>query len=101
MSAMQKSKKPPTYHILDYPNAIRQFCDVAEFGALKYARKDWERKSIPCEVLVGSMVRHLMKFQNGEHNDDESGQCHIAHVMVNAAILLEKLEKQNGNKDNS
>ena len=109
MSANKKStavrfneNKPQLSYILDAPNAMEGMVRVLEFGAIKYSRGNW-KKGFPLSTVIDSMLRHLMKYQNGEDLDlnkdgkadkDHSGLPHVDHIMCNAMFLSE-LSKTN------
>ena len=80
--------KPQLSYLLDFPSATEAFAKVCEMGAKKYARDNW-KKGRKYRDTIDSLLRHLTKYANGEDNDAESGLPHMAHVMWNAAALLE------------
>lgn len=84
--------------ILDFPNAMEQVSRVMEQGAEKYDRHNW-KLGAPFSEIEDSLMRHLTAFHNCEDDDDESGQRHLAHVICNAAFLLEIYEKHEGEFD--
>lgn len=57
-------------------------------GAQKYDERNWERGMAWSNVL-GSLERHLNAFKGGEDYDPETGELHMAHVMVNAMFLTQ------------
>ena len=59
---------------------------VWEFGSTKYARGNWLKGNYITEA-ADSLARHLVKFMNGEENDDETGLPHTAHIQCCARIL--------------
>ena len=56
---------------------------VLEFGALKYAPKNWMKPMDETEILE-SMQRHLAALMDGEEFDQESGVSHMGHIQCNA-----------------
>lgn len=52
---------------------------VLAFGAKKYARDNW-RKGIELSRLIGAAMRHILAFNDGEDNDEESGLSHLYHA---------------------
>jgi len=55
-------------------------------GAKKYARGNW-LKGMEISRAAASLIRHLMKFLNGENNDNETGLPHVDHIVCCAKIL--------------
>lgn len=56
-------------------------------GAIKYADRNWER-GMSWAYMVGSIVRHVLKFLCGERYDPESGNHHMAHAAWNCLGLM-------------
>lgn len=77
-----------TRHDLTPAFAQEQYARVLTQGAQKYAPRNWE-KGMNWSIPLASMKRHIEKFLLGEDIDQESGQYHMAHVMCNAAFILE------------
>lgn len=82
------SGKPQFSYITDFPNAMRGFAGVSEFGATKYERDNW-RKGRSFKDTIDSLLRHIFAFASGEDIDPESGQPHTGHIIWNAAALEE------------
>jgi len=55
-------------------------------GAVKYAQENW-KKGLPFLSTLGSLGRHWRKWKVGQLIDDESGENHLGHVIVNAIFL--------------
>lgn len=75
---------------------------VLEMGAEKYSKDNW-KLGMPVTQVCESLLRHLFSFMSGETNDQESGQSHMSHVMVNAMfieyIMREKSQFDDRKKD--
>ena len=69
-------------------HAQEQFVNVLSMGAQKYGDENW-RKGISWRAVGASLERHLHAWKKGEDVDRESGLSHMAHIMCNAAFLLE------------
>lgn len=93
MTAMRDNKgKPQMSFLLDFPHAAEGLARVFEFGAIKYERHNWKR-GFPSNKLVDSMLRHLMKWANGEDVDQDplmNGCLHLDEVVWNAIVLAEQ-----------
>lgn len=80
--------KGKTMHELVPPFAQEQYAKVLTSGAVKYAKRNWERGMAWAKV-IGPMKRHVEAIMRGEDFDPETGVLHSAHVMCNAAFLTE------------
>lgn len=61
---------------------------VLDFGAKKYAERNWER-GFDWSRVYSAALRHLMAFWNGEDLDEETGLPHVAHALCCVAFLAE------------
>lgn len=68
---------------------------VLEYGAQKYGAHNW-RKGMKWSRLFNSTLRHLFAWWCGEETDPESGESHLAHVVINVMFLLSYKINQNG-----
>jgi hypothetical protein len=69
------------------PEADFAIAAVGGFGAEKYGDRNWE-KGMRYSRMLGSLKRHLNKWESGIHWDDESGMPHLYHVLWNVAALV-------------
>lgn len=69
-------------------HAQEQYVRVLMYGAHKYGVDNW-RRGLPWVEVVASAERHVMQWMKNEENDAENGLPHLAHVMCNAAFVLE------------
>lgn len=69
-------------------DAQEQYVRVLTYGAKKYGVNNW-RRGLPWVEVAASLERHVMQWMSGEANDAESTLPHLAHVMCNAAFILE------------
>lgn len=70
---------------------------VLEFGAKKYAPKNWQKPMDTMKILE-SMQRHLASLMDGEEIDSESGISHMGHIMCNAMFYNYHIEKNKKEK---
>ncbi len=70
------------------PNALEEIAKIFTFGSNKYGDYNWS-KGIKWSKLIGSMKRHLTKFEKGLDYDEESNLYELAHLATNAIMLLE------------
>ena len=86
---MRKNQgKPMLSFILDFPTALKELAFVMEGGMHKYDRHNW-KKGGPATELEDCLLRHLLAYHNCETNDKESKHHHLAHVIFNAAGIIE------------
>lgn len=80
--------------------AEQELVRVLTYGATKYAPNNW-KKGFEWTSVEASLKRHLSEWKKGEDIDPESNCYHMAHVMTNAAYLLEfyKIYPQGDNRD--
>ena len=69
-----------------YP--LEEVARVYTLGAKKYADHNW-RKGIAWSRIYGAMQRHANAYWQGESNDPEDGQKHLASVVWTAFTLME------------
>lgn len=79
------------------PDAIEAMAAVLGKGAEKYDERNWEKNN-KLSVPYASLMRHLLKFWEGEDLDPESGLPHTYHILMNAAMLV-RYEKVGGELD--
>ena len=61
---------------------------VLEFGARKYAERNWEL-GFDWSRVYGAALRHLLAFWAGEEDDPETGLPHLAHALCCVMFLAE------------
>lgn len=64
------------------PFAMERLAEWLRKGAEKYAPRNWEQ-GIPISRTLASLYRHLLKFQEGETDED-----HMAAIMCNAMFIM-------------
>lgn len=80
--AMRFNEGKPKWSLVHF-KSLEPMIRVLEFGALKYAPKNWQ-KSMPLDEILNSMQRHLAAIMDGEEIDSESKISHMGHIMCNA-----------------
>jgi len=88
-ASRKNSGKSQFSYILDLPNACAGVSAAFAMGAEKYERDNW-KKGFDRKELIDSAMRHLVKAENGEVFDEESGLDHLHHFAWNAMILAEQ-----------
>lgn len=69
------------------PEALVELAKVYTAGAEKYNDDNW-RKGMSYRACLGSLERHLKKWELGLKNDPETDCHHLAHVAWNALTLF-------------
>lgn len=89
MSSERYNKgKAQLSYVLDFPHALTEMSRVLEYGAKKYAPRNWQKGS-NYRQCIDALMRHVVRYMNGETIDDESNGHHLAHAMINLAMLIE------------
>lgn len=68
--------------------AMQEIAKVMTFGANKYTDGGWRHVPNGIERYKGALLRHLMK-EEFEDLDDETGELHAAAVACNALFRLQ------------
>lgn len=71
---------------------------VLGFGAQKYKPHNW-RLGLSWSQTLGSALRHIMAFADGEDIDPESGECHIDNAICQLLFLSEYYHTDTGQDD--
>lgn len=98
MAMRKNEEKPQLSYMLEFFHSMQGASRVFEYGAKKYARGNW-KKGRPTTDTIDSLMRHLLKYMNGEDLDlnpetgeaDEnySGLPHVDLILANALFLSE------------
>ena len=97
VAAMKHDNGKPSMDLLPV-EAKKAIARVFDFGAKKYARHNW-RNGFDYSRLIAACERHMDAFNDGEDNDPESGESHLAHAGCCIMMLLESVIKGYG-RDN-
>jgi Domain of unknown function (DUF5664) len=71
-----------------FPRAIEAIARVSEAGARKYSWKGWEKVANGFARYSAAMMRHIMK-EDREEIDQDTGEPHLAETAWNAMARLE------------
>lgn len=69
------------------PELLVAVATILEFGARKYAARNWE-KGISYTRVFGGLMRHLWAWWGGEENDPETGYSHLWHAGCGIMFLI-------------
>lgn len=93
----QKGEKLPKLGGAD-ADAMLELARVYGFGEGKYDRFNY-LKGYPWSLSIDALYRHLLAFQGGEDNDQESNLNHMAHVAWHALALVAFSKRKLGTDD--
>lgn len=79
------------------PHALTEMAKVMTFGASKYKAHSWKQVENAQERYLDALLRHAVAYVAGERIDPESGLPTMAHIMCDAAFLVE-LDMFNNNE---
>lgn len=82
-SGVKHDSAKPDYSLLPLA-AMEPIVRVLEHGAKKYSPDNWKKVS-PATRYYSAALRHLAAHQDGDKQDKESGELHLAHA---AACLI-------------
>lgn len=77
------------------PELLFGVAKVLEFGANKYAERNWE-KGMDWGRIFGALMRHMWAWWKGEKVDPETGYSHLWHAATNIAFLIAYEERKVG-----
>lgn len=84
-------------HLLP-PDAIVEIAKVLDFGAKKYAPRNWE-KGMSWSRPYAALMRHMFAWWAGEKADPETGLSHLAHAGCCLFFLLSYEQRHIGVDD--
>lgn len=79
-------------------NVLMRVGQVLGFGAAKYKPHNW-RLGLSYSDTIGSALRHVFAFAEGEDTDPESGQCHVDNAITQLIFLSEYHHTKTGIDD--
>lgn len=84
-------------HLLP-PDALNEIARVLDFGAKKYAPRNWE-KGMAWSRPYAALIRHMFAWWSGEKTDPETGISHLAHAGCCILFLLAYEQRSIGDDD--
>ena len=82
------------------PEVLLAMGTVLDFGARKYAERNWE-KGMSWGRVYAAAQRHLCAWQRGEDTDPESGLPHLWHAVTGLHFLVAYEIRESGVDDRS
>jgi hypothetical protein len=95
--AVKFDEGKPAYHLLP-PELLEETARVLEYGAKKYAPRNWEA-GMHWSRPFGALMRHMWAWWRGEATDPETGFSHLAHAACCIAFLLAYEARKIGGDD--
>lgn len=81
----------PRYGLLP-PKSLRGVAEVLTFGAEKYEVDNWKKVPDAKNRYFDAALRHIWAYKEGELNDPESGESHLAHAIC-CLMFIDELNK--------
>ena len=88
--------KPATHLIA--PEMITALGEILEFGAAKYAPRNWEY-GMAWSRPFSALMRHMWAWWRGEGTDPETGKSHLWHAACCLMFLIAYEQRGVGTDD--
>lgn len=85
------------YHLIA-PEMLEGVGQVLEFGAKKYAPRNWEL-GMDWSRPFSALMRHMWAWWRGEAADPETGMSHLWHAACCLMFLMAYEDRNTGNDD--
>jgi len=85
------------YHLIA-PEFLDATAQVLQFGAAKYAERNWEQ-GMNWSRPFSALMRHMWAWWRGERADPETGMSHLWHAACCIMFLLAYEARSAGNDD--
>ena len=85
------------YHLLP-PELMEGIAAVLQFGARKYAPRNWEL-GMSWSRPFSALMRHMWAWWRGEKADPETGMSHLWHAGCCLTFLIAYEQRQTGTDD--
>lgn len=97
MSGRKDDQGKLPYHLLP-SDAVEEILRVLDFGAKKYAPRNWEN-GMAWSRPFSALMRHMWAWWRGEKADPETGISHLAHAGCCILFLLSYEIRKGGEDD--
>ena len=87
MAGVKNDKGKIRFSLLHWP-AIVSVVKVLEMGAARYGDHNWREVENWRQRYGDALMRHWTAYWTGEKVDAESGESHLASIIVNAMFLM-------------
>ena len=85
------------WHLLP-GDAVEEIVGILDFGAKKYAPRNWE-KGMSWSRCFSALMRHMWAWWGGESVDKETGKSHLAHAGCCILFLIAYEKRKTGLDD--
>lgn len=85
------------WHLLP-GDAVEEIVSILDFGAKKYAPRNWE-KGMSWSRVFSALMRHMWAWWGGENVDKETGKSHLAHAGCCILFLIAFEKRKSGTDD--
>jgi hypothetical protein len=85
------------YHLLA-PEMLEGVAQVLDFGARKYAPRNWEL-GMSWSRPFSALMRHMWAWWRGEDKDPETGMSHLWHAACCIMFLMAYEQRKTGTDD--
>lgn len=79
-------------------DAVEEIVRVLDFGAGKYAPRNWEM-GMAWSRPFAALMRHMWAWWRGQENDPETGLSHLAHAGCCILFLIAYSKRKAGTDD--
>lgn len=97
MSGVKFDHDKVPLHLLP-PELMIEVGKVLQFGAVKYAPRNWEL-GMDWHRPYAALLRHMLSWWGGEDLDPETGLSHLAHAGCCIAFLIAYDQRRIGKDD--
>jgi len=87
MSEGRKDDSGKLPYELIAPEILEALATILDFGAKKYAPRNWE-KGMDWSRVYGALMRHMWSWWKKEEADPETGKSHLWHAACCIMFLL-------------
>ena len=85
------------YHLIA-PEVLESLAKVLDFGAKKYAPRNWEN-GMSWSRVFSALMRHMWSWFSGEDKDPETGFSHLEHAACCIMFLVAYEQRKVGTDD--
>lgn len=71
------------------PALVINCAPVMADGASKYGPYNWRDEAVQLSIYLEAAMRHILAYQDGQDNAEDSGLSHLAHAASCIAIIMD------------
>jgi hypothetical protein len=89
-AAKKDDSGKPDMSLITY-SMLEPAAKVLKFGAKKYGERNYRNPNPGFEKrLVAATLRHLLAHTDGDEDDPESGEPHLAHALTSLMLIFDR-----------